>query len=124
MIRFSAEKPIYAQIVDLMQVRIMTGVYQPQTQLPSVRDLAIQLGVNPNTVQRALARLEQSGFVKSERTAGRFVSDDTALIQQARTTLVRDKAKDFLCTMRHYGCSDAEIREIIEGCMREAGEDR
>lgn len=114
MLSFTNDKPIYAQIVDLVELRIVTGVYQPQSKLPSVRDLAMEMGVNPNTMQRALATLETEGFVKSERTSGRFVTDDAALISEKRESLTREKTQDFVQSMRHYGCNDAEIVATVQ----------
>ena len=122
MVKFSTEKPIYAQIVDMMQMRIVTGAYLPQAKLPSVRDLAMELGVNPNTVQRALVMLEQQGFVSCDRTAGRFVTDDVELIKRAREALMEAKTKDFVLVMKHYGCCGEEIFKVIRRCMEKTGE--
>jgi DNA-binding transcriptional regulator YhcF (GntR family) len=117
MLKFNTDKPIYAQIVDLVQMRIIKGIYPPQSQLPSVRDFAMELGVNPNTVQRALSGLEQTGFVKCERTAGRFVTSDTKLINDTREALMKSMARDFILAMKRCGCSDKEIIEICISCM-------
>jgi len=117
MIRFSTEKPIYAQIVDLMQSRIIAGMYPPGTKLPSVRDLAVELGVNPNTVQRAFAALEQDAFVRCERTAGRFATNDVGFIAAAREALIYQKTQDFVSSVRHYGCSAEEIARVLRQCM-------
>jgi len=122
MVKFNTEKPIYAQIVDLVQSRIIASFYPPGSKLPSVRDLAVELGVNPNTVQRAFMVLEQNGFVRCERTAGRFVTDNTGFIATAREALVRHKTQDFVSSMRHYGCSAEEIVTVVRQCMEGAGE--
>ena len=71
---FDANKPIYLQIVDNIKDRIINGDYSPGEKLPSVRDFAAQMAVNPNTMQRALAQLESEGLIYTERTNGRFVS--------------------------------------------------
>ena len=121
MLKFSTDKPIYAQIVDLVQFRIITGVYPPQSQLPSVRDFAMELGVNPNTVQRALSNLEQAGFVRCERTAGRFVTGNIGLIQQTREALISEEIKAFVTNMRNYDCCDATIIESVCDYIAETG---
>ena len=77
--QFDASRPIYAQLVERLKARILAGTYPPGGHLDSVRDLAAAAGVNPNTMQRALAQLETEGLVRTERTAGRYVTEDTAL---------------------------------------------
>ena len=77
---FDAGRPIYAQIVERLKAKILAGEYPPGGHLDSVRDLAAVAGVNPNTMQRALAQLESEGLVRTERTSGRYVTEDIALI--------------------------------------------
>ena len=72
--QFDASRPIYAQLVERLKARILAGTYPPGGHLDSVRDLAAAAGVNPNTMQRALAQLETEGLVHTERTAGRYVT--------------------------------------------------
>ena len=76
---FDSNMPIYLQIMDEIKRWIVTDIYQPSQKIPSVRELAVEFGVNPNTVQRALSELERSGLVASERTAGRFICNDPSL---------------------------------------------
>ena len=76
--RFDMSRPIYAQIVERLKAKILAGVYPPGGHLDSVRDMAAAAGVNPNTMQRALAQLEAEGLVYTERTTGRFVSPSTS----------------------------------------------
>lgn len=73
--RFDMSRPIYAQIVERLKAKILAGVYPPGGHLDSVRDMAAAAGVNPNTMQRALAQLEAEGLVYTERTTGRFVTE-------------------------------------------------
>ena len=73
---FSNDAPIYTQLIQQIKVGIVAGVFPPGERLPSVRELATEAGVNPNTMQRALAELERDGLVYSQRTAGRFVTED------------------------------------------------
>ena len=75
------QRPIYAQIIERVQLDIVTGHYAPGSRLPSVRELAAQAAVNPNTMQRALSELEGSGLIYAQRTSGRFVTEDTARIR-------------------------------------------
>ena len=75
---FQADTPIYTQLVARLQEQIVSGAYPPGSKLPSVRDLAADAGVNPNTVQRAFAELERLGLIYTQRTAGKFVTEDAA----------------------------------------------
>ena len=81
--QFSNDAPIYTQLIQQVKVGIVTGAFPPGERLPSVRDLATEAGVNPNTMQRALAELERDGLVYSQRTAGRFVTEDNTMINEA-----------------------------------------
>ena len=81
---FDSKMPIYLQIMDEIKRWIVTDVYQPSQKIPSVRKLAVEFGVNPNTVQRALSELERSGLVASERTSGRFICNDTEMIRKLK----------------------------------------
>ena len=76
--QFDSSRPIYAQLVERLKAKILAGIYPPGGHLDSVRDLAAAAGVNPNTMQRALAQLENEGLVRTERTAGRYVTEDRA----------------------------------------------
>lgn len=100
--QFDASLPIYAQLVERLKAKILAGTYPPGGHLDSVRDLAAAAGVNPNTMQRALAQLETEGLVRTERTAGRFVTEDTALIEQLRADTAQTLAADFSKDARHW----------------------
>lgn len=93
---FDTGKPIWVQLVDEFTRRIATGEWTTGQKVPSVRDLAAELGVNPNTVQRALGELERSRLAVAERTSGRFVTTDTALVQQARLDQVAAAADAYI----------------------------
>ena len=90
--QFDSSRPIYAQLVERLKAKILAGTYPPGGHLDSVRDMAAAAGVNPNTMQRALAQLETEGLVRTERTAGRYVTEDTMLIEQLQC---RDRRKKF-----------------------------
>ena len=85
-----SKRSIYGQIIERIQNRIVTGAYPPGGKLPSVRDLAEEAGVNPNTMQRALSELERTGVIYSQRTSGRFVTEDESMITQLKEDAARD----------------------------------
>ena len=120
--QFSNDAPIYAQIVAQMKAGIATGAFPPGERLPSVRDLAVEAGVNPNTMQRALAELERDGLVHSQRTAGRFVTEDTALIGAAKRGLAADHIRSFLEAMGHLGYEEEEIIALLRQEAAKEGE--
>ena len=107
-------KPIYAQIVDVIRLRIITGAYEPGSRLPSVRELANEASVNPNTMQKALSELEGSGLIYAVRTSGRFVTEDTDEIAASRSSLASQKVAEFLSQMESLGISREEIIELIK----------
>ena len=111
---FSGDRPIYAQLVEQLQMRIITGTYPPGERLPSVRELANEAAVNPNTMQRALAELEKQALVFSQRTSGRFVTEDAAVIQTLRQQLAREKIRAFLREMEKLGFSKQDIPLLWE----------
>lgn len=80
----NSERPIYAQIIERITLDIISGIYLPGAKLPSVRDLAQDAGVNPNTMQKALSELERTGLVLSQRTSGRFITEDLTMIEKTK----------------------------------------
>ena len=81
------ERPIYLQLMERIQQDIVSGVYKPGDKIPSVRDLALDAAVNPNTMQKALSELERSGLVYSQRTSGRFITEDTEMLKNLKRDL-------------------------------------
>ena len=118
--QFSNDAPIYTQLIWQVKVGIVTGAFPPGERLPSVRDLATEAGVNPNTMQRALAELERDGLVYSQRTAGRFVTEDDTMIDAAKRSLAGRHVKTFLEAMLRLGFRKDEIISLIE---QELGEE-
>lgn len=110
---FDPTKPIWLQLVDEFTRRIATAAWPPGHRVPSVRDLAAELGVNPNTVQRALAELERERLAVAERTAGRFVTTDTDLVQRARLSLVAAAADAFITQATGLQLSHGAASELI-----------
>lgn len=88
--QFRGHSPVYRQIVRHIRADILNGCYQPDEQIPPVRQLAMEAGVNPNTMQRALSALEDEGLLVSRETVGRFVTSDEAALERARRTARQD----------------------------------
>lgn len=106
---FLTTQPIYLQIIEMIKRQIATAVLQPGQPLQPVRELALELQVNPNTVQRALSELEREGYVRSERTIGRYVTDDTALITDLHTSLFSEATDHYLASVRQLHVSDDDV---------------
>lgn len=100
---FQGDRPIYTQIAEQIKLRIVSGLYPPGSKLPSVRDLAAEASVNPNTMQRALSDLEREGILYAERTTGRFVSEDADMIRATRDGLASRVVDEFLARMASLG---------------------
>jgi len=109
--RFNNEAPIYQQIMEQVKAMIATGVLMPGDKLPSVRELAVEAEVNPNTMQKALSELEREGLLCSKRTSGRFVSDNPGKLQEE---MVKECVKTFLENMAKLGCSLDDCIKVIE----------
>ena len=112
-------KPVYIQLVEQLKMKIISGEIELDSKLDSVRNLAAEAMVNPNTMQKALAELERQGFVYSKRTSGRFVTDDKALIDRERKNLVKESVKSSLETLINLGYTDEEIIRLIEEILKE-----
>ena len=91
----SSERPIYAQIMERITLDIVSGIYLPGARLPSVRDLAQDAGVNPNTMQKALSELERTGLVISQRTSGRFITEDLTMVEKTKQNLASMQIREF-----------------------------
>ena len=113
--QFRNDLPIYTQLIAQIQQRIVSGALLPGERLPSVRDLAAEAGVNPNTMQRAMMEMEREELVHSQRTAGRFVTEDGERIRRLRESLARDQVKDFLEGMFQLGFQRRLLRlELLD----------
>ncbi|HOQ75388.1 MAG TPA: GntR family transcriptional regulator [Thermoclostridium sp.] len=113
------DRPIYAQLVEHIVQMILSGVYPPGSKLPSVRDLAKEASVNPNTMQRALAMLEEDGLIITHRTSGRSITEDSEMIRKTRTRIARDQVSEFLEKMQKLGFEKEEILSIITEMIKE-----
>ena len=88
---FESDRPIYTQLLEKIRLNIISGTYPIGSKLPSVRDLAAEAAVNPNTMQKALAELERSELIYSQRTSGRYVTEDAGMIQKIKEDMAREK---------------------------------
>lgn len=113
-----ADRPIYAQILERIQMKIIAGVYQPGAKIPSVRELAADAGVNPNTMQKALSELERSGLVCTQRTSGRVVTEDRNMIEETRNKIAKEQIQEFLQRMKELGFEKEDILALLQ---KEAG---
>lgn len=109
----TADRPIFAQIMDIISQDIISGKYAPGEKLPSVRDLASQAAVNPNTMQKALAELEKTGLVFAKRTSGRYITEDITMIEELKSRLAQERIKEFLLSMENLGFSKKETADLI-----------
>lgn len=112
--KLDSDRPIYTQILEVIQYQIVAGRYQPGEQLPSVRDLASEAGVNPNTMQRAFAELERNGLVMAQRTSGRVVTENMEMISEVRNKLAREQIREFIDKMKKLGFEKKEILSLLE----------
>lgn len=119
--QFSNDAPIYSQLIAQITVGIVSGIFPPGERLPSVRDLATEAGVNPNTMQRALTELERDGLVYSQRTAGRFVTEDSSMIEAAKRSQAEGHIQAFLAAMTLLGYRREEILTLVR--QEAAGEE-
>jgi GntR family transcriptional regulator len=106
--------PMYRQIVQVFERRIASGEYKLEEKIPSVRDLAVEAGVNPNTMQRALAELENEGLVHTERTNGRFVTGEQQVLENLRKRLSSACIERFFRELTEIGLSRREIIEAVQ----------
>lgn len=111
---FESTKPIYLQIMDLIKKEIATGKLPPGSQMTSVRELAMQYQVNPNTVQRALSELEREGLVKSDRTVGRFINDQGDMVMLLRKQMIDEVIGDFVKKAVELNIEEKAICSLIE----------
>lgn len=112
-------RPIYIQIMERIQLDIISGVYKPGDRLPSVRELALQAAVNPNTMQKALSELERSGIVYSKRTSGRLITEDESMLRHLKTRLAQEHILAFLEKMDKLGFSKEEILTLTQEQLKE-----
>ena len=119
-----SDRPIYAQLLERIQLQIVSGTYGPGDKLPSVRELAAEASVKPNTMQKAFAELERSGLIVTKRTSGRFVTEDKDMITQIRTQLAKEEALSFIEKMKELGFEKNDILALLSAVAEEPAEQR
>ena len=112
--KLTDSRPIWQQLTEQITLRILKGEYPPGGRLPAVRDLAVQAGVNPNTMQRAMAQLEQDGLAVGSRTAGRTVTEDIQVIQNARRKRAREAVAECLQILAALGYTREEAVALLK----------
>ena len=120
--KFRSDLPIYSQLVEQIKLGIVSGSLLPGERLMSVRDMATEAGVNPNTMQRALQELERDGMVYSQRTAGRFVTENMQVIERAKKKFAEEQIRSFLGAMKKLGYQREEIFALLKEKEEENGD--
>lgn len=108
-----SDRPVYLQLIEQIQAGIISGYFKPSDKLPSVRDLAADATVNPNTMQKALAELERIGLIYTNRTSGRFITSDEDLIKKLKEQSAKEQIMDFIERMKQLGFSPEETLALV-----------
>jgi GntR family transcriptional regulator len=116
---FEASKPIYMQIADRIFQKIVRGEIKPGDKLPSVREMAVQSGVNPNTIQRSYAEMERMGVVETKRGQGTFVIGDNRIVAELKRTMQNDILHEFVKNMEELGLTRSEMMEGLRAFLEE-----
>jgi len=111
---FDNNRPIYIQLVEMLRIKIISGKLKSGERIPSVRELALTAKVNPNTMQKALAELEDEGLVYTERTNGKFVTNNQELIEKLKIELAKEKVNNFLNDMNNIGINYKETIQYLQ----------
>ena len=114
----NSDRPVYIQLIEQIQAGIISGHYKAGDKLPSVRDLAAEAAVNPNTMQKALSELERTGLVYSNRTSGRFITSDMEMIQELKKQSARKEIQDFLDRMALLGFQPEETLTLFKETLK------
>ncbi|ARP50744.1 MULTISPECIES: GntR family transcriptional regulator [Caproicibacterium] len=112
--QFSSDRPIYTQLADQIKLRVVSGRYPAGSKLPSVRELAAEAAVNPNTMQRALSQLETEGLLFTQRTSGRFVTDKEETIMDLKSSLAQKVIQEFLQKMESLGFTQEDAAQMVQ----------
>ena len=112
---FNNDLPIYSQLVDKIKLDIVSGLLPPGEKLPTVRDLAAEARVNPNTMQRAFQELEREGLAFSQRGSGRYVTEDVKTIMEAKNAMAQQYILSFVDSMSKLGYSREETIRLLAG---------
>lgn len=116
---FTSDKPIYMQIVEMVKQDIFRGHYKAGDRLPSVREMATEAAVNPNTMQRAFMQLEQEGLIETQRNMGRTVTTDQAVLDAGRESMAKALTLEYLGKMKQMGSNSDDAARLIEKLKKE-----
>ena len=111
---FDSDKPIFIQLVERLESDIVSGKYAPGDKLPTVRELAVEAAVNPNTMQKALAEIERNGYIISLRTSGKFVTDNQELILSLNRDRSEEIVRNFLSEIKRLGLTVEDAVELVK----------
>jgi len=111
---FDNERPIYIQLLEELKIEIISGRIKKGEKIPSVRELALQSKVNPNTVQKALTELEKEKLIYTERTNGKYVTNDDEIIHKIKDDIIKDKVNKFISDLENIGIKENEIKNYLE----------
>ena len=112
--KFSSDRPIFLQIAEIIKADIVSGKIEVGQRLKSVREFSAEFGANPNTVQKALAELENDGLIFTDRTNGKFVAEDRLTILKGKQNVINQKISDFFKEMQTLGLSKTDIVQMVE----------
>lgn len=115
----TSDRPVFIQIIEKLKLDIITGVYKPGDKLPSVRELAGEAAVNPNTMQRAFSELERDGLVYTMRTSGRFITEDITMIQGLKEQMAVNAIAEFLSNMERLGFNKEDAISLLNETVKE-----
>ena len=110
---FTSDRPIYLQLIEQIELMILSGDYSPGSRLPSVRDIAKEAAVNPNTMQRALTKLEEDGLIITHRTSGRYITEDEEMIKKTKNKHAQEQTAQFFANMQKLGFDKKELLLLI-----------
>lgn len=113
--KFESDRPIYIQLLEKIEMKIISGEYKPGGRIPSVRDLAEEAHVNPNTMQKAFSELESSGLIVTVPYSGRTVTEDEELIEQVRQIAAKRFTAEYIEKMRELGMSVRQCVSMVDG---------
>ena len=119
--KFAGDRPVYQQIMENIRGAVLRGELPPGGRVPSVRELAAEAGVNPNTMQRALAEMEREGLMFTNRTSGRYVTEDREMIGKVREEIAGERITEFLSGMSQLGFTEQDIVALLE---KRSGEEK
>lgn len=114
-----SDRPIYIQLIEHIELKIFSGEYPSGTKLPSVRDMAQDASVNPNTMQRALVKLEEDGLIITHRTSGRSITEDVSMIEKAKNQLAQQQILEFLEKMQLMGFQKQDTLILMNKILEE-----